>query len=342
MLITTALLLSSLSLGTPQDPVQPVDPVAASSAVQQRIFTGIVLAASVEGRIAIFDNRGTLVVELDKPAGRQLDVALEPGAYEVRFGPAAPKVVRFQVGDGDKFVLEAPRLEAPDVVPAPPGPPTGALPVPQAPAQALDPRHRIEVRFGGWADGWADGPYDWDYGGSAHGAFGFEYLHFLRNDFAVGLAVTGYGTADGQNHGWDDHGTAQGLVSLPVVARWYPVRRLTTTRAVEPYVTAGFGPVFGFNSAWADCDSKCGWGPGWDWDDWDDWDDWHQGVSRTRVSTTFGGRIGGGIDFRLGSLFTLGLAGGWNWNTGFPDDLWYRPEPHGGEFTVTMGWQFGR
>lgn len=52
--------------------------------------------------------------------------------------------------------------------------------------------------------------------------------------------------------------------------------------------------------------------------------------------------VGGGIDFRLGSVFTLGLAGAWNWSSGLRDDFWSAPAFNGGEFTFTMGWQFGR
>lgn len=344
MIVTTALLLTALYAGPPQDPVQSVSPVSAQGVEEQRISTGIILASAVEGRIAIFDSHGRLVVELDKPAGRSLEVALEPGAYEVRF-QSVPPVVRFQVRDGDRFVLEPPRTGVPAPVPPQPAPPAGAIPAPPAPARALDARHRIEVRFGGWADGWAGDYDDCCYSGSAHGAFGVEYLHFLRNDLGVGMAVTGYGTANGWSYALDGEGTSQALVSLPVVVRWYPVRRLTQVRAVEPYVTAGIGPAFGVNSAWVDYGHPHGWTDWQDWrnwPNWDDWDDWDHGVSSTRVSTALGGRIGGGVDFRLGSVFTLGLSGAWNWNTGFADDLWYRPDPSGGEFTVTMGWQFGR
>jgi hypothetical protein len=93
-------------------------------------------------------------------------------------------------------------------------------------------------------------------------------------------------------------------------------------------VTAGIGPVFGVDSNYAD---------------WHGWHDGHGGgVSSTRVATAFGGRIGGGLDFRLGSTFTLGMSGAWNWDTGFPADLWRGEPPSGGEFAFTMGWNFGR
>jgi hypothetical protein len=68
----------------------------------------------------------------------------------------------------------------------------------------------------------------------------------------------------------------------------------------------------------------------------------HDGAYSTHVGTTIGGRLGGGVDFRLGSVFTLGVAGAWNWDAGFSEDMWRGTRPGGGEFSVVLGWQFGR
>ena len=103
---------------------------------------------------------------------------------------------------------------------------------------------------------------------------------------------------------------------------------MTRTRSVEPYVTAGIGPVFGVDSVYTDDH------------DAHDWD--HDEFGSARVGTTIGGRLGGGVDFRLGLVFTLGVAGAWNWDAGFSDDVWRGPRPGGGEFTVVLGWNFGR
>ncbi len=160
----------------------------------------------------------------------------------------------------------------------------------------------------------------------AHGAFGLEYLNFIRNDIGIGFGVTSLVRAD-SCHACFDPGTTQALTSILVTARWYPVRRLTPSRSVEPYVTAGVGPVFGVDTAYAlDHDGR-----------------WHHdGYASTHVGTTFGGRVGGGVDFRLGRTFTMGLGGAWNWDAGFSGDLWRAPRPNGGEFTVSFGWNFGK
>lgn len=203
-------------------------------------------------------------------------------------------------------------------------------PAPGTPARPVDRRHRIEVRFGGWTDGWYgyetgwDGR-DWGTTGDAQGAFGLEYLSFLRNDFAVGLGISGLANANERWGVWNRTEQAQATIAIPIVARWYPARRLTQVRTLEPYVTAGIGPVFGV-------DSRVG---GIDVDD----RDWRRhGVTSTRVATGAGGRVGGGVDLRLGSKFTMGLAGAWNWDTGLPDDLWRGARPNGGEFTAVLGW----
>jgi hypothetical protein len=207
---------------------------------------------------------------------------------------------------------------------------THKQPAPVKPAPVVDRRHRIEVRFGGWTDGWYgyetgwDG-HEWATTGRAQGAFGVEYLSFIRNDFAVGLGVSGLANADGDWGNWDQSGKTQVTTTIPVVVRWYPARRITQVRSVEPYVTAGVGPVFGVDTQYTALDGKT----------------WRRsGTTSTRVATAAGGRVGGGVDLRLGSMFTMGIAGAWNWDTGLPDDLWRGARPNGGEFTAVLGWSW--
>lgn len=256
-----------------------------------------------------------------------LCVAMDQGATQTTTPVPAPKAETQQA-----TTQQAAPPPAADTAPPQPAAP--------APAPALDARHRIEVRFGGWANGWDSYPDDWHTSGSAQGAFGLEYLSFVRHDLGIGIAVTGLGRAQGDWGGGHDTGSAQMLSGIPVVVRWYPIRRLTRTRAVEPYVTAGIGPVFGVDSAYVD---GHGTHDGHWTNEWPFTNDWHNGdLTSTRVATTVGGRVGGGVDFRLGSTFTLGVSGAWNWDAGFPDGLWRGARPNGGEFTVVLGWNFGR
>jgi hypothetical protein len=328
MTIATALLLTVLSAGTDQGPLQAADPALAPTAERQQSTTGIIIAADIEGRLAIYDRQQRLVVELDKPAGRQLQVSLEPGGYEARLGGAGTRRMRFQIGEGQQMLIALASFE--DREPAPP-PVAGApydYPAPHHHPQALDGRHRIEVRFGGWGDGWYDYDETSHYSGTAQAAFGVEYLNFLRNDIGLGVGLTTLARGNGGWDDWDESGTAQAICSIPIVVRWYPIRRVTRSRSVEPYVTAGIGPVFGVNTVYRHDDDPY------------HWDGDH--IATAHVGTTIGGRVGGGVDFRLGSIFSIGVAGAWNWDAGFSEDLWRDSLPHGGEFTVVFGWTFGR
>jgi hypothetical protein len=329
MTIVPALLMTVLCSGLGQGSAQVEDPALASTAERPQATSGIIIAADIEGRLSVYDGRQQLVVELNKPAGRQLQLALEPGVYEVRLTAVdGTRRAGILISEGHQLLVSLSNFsdQAASRPPVAGDLPAGH-PVPPHHSHALDPRHRIEARFGGWGNGWYDYGDDWHYAGSAQGAFGVEYLSFVRNDLGIGVGLSSLVRAQGDWEGLVDAGTARVTTSIPVVVRWYPVRRMTRTRSVEPYVTAGIGPVFGVDTVYTDDH-----GP-YDWQ--------HDEFGSARVGATIGGRLGGGVDFRLGSVFTLGVAGAWNWDAGFSDDLWTGPRPGGGEFTVVLGWNFG-
>jgi len=323
MTFARALLMVVLCAGTEARLLEAAGAVHGPGSERQQQTSGLVIAADIEGRLAIYDAGDRLVVELDKPGGRQLLVALEPGTYEATLRGQGSRRIRFEIEEGRQWLVAMASFAERDGYPPPaPGHSPGHTQHPR------DGRHRIEVRFGGWASGSYDGPDEmWDGSGSVHGAFGLEYLHLVAPDVAVGIGLTGLVRAVDTRQGWDGGGAAQATCGIPIVARWYPVRRLTRVRSVEPFVTAGFGPVFGVDSFYDD-----GHDP-WDWD--------QGGFESTRVGTTVGGRVGGGVDFRLGSVFTIGVGGAWNWDA-FPDRHWRDGRPGGGEFAVALGWMFGR
>jgi len=333
----SALLVAALYGGTEAGTLAACGSCHADSLGGRQATSGVIIAADVEGRLAIYDAAHRLVVELEKPGGRPLQIALEPGAYEAWLGGHPSRRARFHLGEGQQPLLLTPAdflkhdawsegSDARDHARSAAG--DHAHPA----GQPRDGRHRIEVRFGGWSDGWYDGHgAAWEGSGTVHGAFGLEYLHLVRSDLAIGIGVSGLVRVVDEGRGWEDGGAAQATCGIPVVARWYPVRRLTTTRFVEPYVAAGIGPVFGVDTVYADGFTP--WGGPWDWDD--------EERSSTRVGTTIGGRLGGGVDFRLGSVFTLGVSAAWNWD-GFSNGQWWGPRPGGGEFDVVLGWMFGR
>lgn len=331
MTTATALLLTVLCTGAGQAQLQAQDPASKPAPEQRQAASGLIVGADIDGRLAIYDGNHRLVVQLDKPAGRQVQIALDPGEYEAQLSARGSGRTGFQIGEGQQLLLDLANFKEHDAGARPATLETAAHAAPPHHSRPLDGRHRVEVRFGGWGDGWYDEHGNtWSYSGSAQAAFGLEYLNFVRNDLGIGIAMTSLARADGDWRGWEDGGAGQATFSVPLVVRWYPLRRLTRTRSVEPYVTGGIGPVFGVDAIYTDGYDPRGWDHG------------HVYVSSTRVGTTFGGRVGGGADFRLGSVFTLGVGGAWNWDTGFSDSMWRGARPGGGEFTVALGWNFGR
>lgn len=186
-------------------------------------------------------------------------------------------------------------------------------------------RHRIELRMSlhdsPGASFVQDGRHT--HWGSGNVGGGFEYLHYVSPDLAVGFAIDSQARGEGHSDWWDDNlDNGNATVAMPVVVRWNFARRFTDWRAIEPYVTGGVGPVFR-----ADWLSTGGWR--------------HHSHTSAEVSTTIGGRLGLGFDARLSSVFTLGLAGTWRWSDRPEGVSGYGKEDRGGEVSFTIGFNFG-
>ncbi len=153
MTIAPALLLTVLCAGAGPALTQGTEPSAVGPAAErQQGRSGLIIAADIEGRLAIYDGRQQRVVELDKPAGRELQLALDPGVYEARLTTReGTRRAGILISEGHQLRLGLSNFS--DQATNRP-PPTGALPAgyPAPPHywHALDPRHRIELRFGGW------------------------------------------------------------------------------------------------------------------------------------------------------------------------------------------------
>ena len=65
------------------------------------------LGEELDGRFFVRDARQQLVVELYKPAGRRVELGLEPGVYVVRVErEAAALLARTHLAEGGRVVLE--------------------------------------------------------------------------------------------------------------------------------------------------------------------------------------------------------------------------------------------
>ncbi len=168
----------------------------------------LVLGEETAGRFFIRNAARQLVVELYKPAGRRVELGLEPGTYEVRVERDSGSFIgKTQVGEGGQVVLDAALFQK-------------TTPEPtrkrgyEPPSYAVAGRNRIE--------------------GGLFYRPGFQYTRFVTENTAVTVGFTG------ESGGWS-------LYTMPIGIRWNPRKADPEHRPVKPYLMAGFGPVWGKN-----------------------------------------------------------------------------------------------
>jgi hypothetical protein len=167
-------------------------------------------------------------VELYKPKGRRIELALEPGQYEVRVEvEKAALIARAHVSDGARTVLGAREF--------------GAVALETTRRRGDDDvgrfavrgRRRLAATVGGWGS----------QGEVLHGVFGsdfdlisgIQYTNYLRENLAITFEMQGFG-AEG-NIG------ILGGFSTPLSVRWNPRPGDLTSQRLKPFVTAGVVPV---------------------------------------------------------------------------------------------------
>ena len=292
----------SRTVGTKGGPQHPVYDITMSG-TGDVVFTdlrqttaGFIVAAPVDGRFYVLDDRKRLVLEFYKAAGRPVDIGLEAGVYEVRF-EREPRALRgrLDIKDGPHQVLdlsgfgpaslEFTRLRGVDL----------------SSEYVLTGRHQVGVRFGMWSgSGSAHLPVAappqlvGSYVSAGSLAFNLEYLKFVRDDLALGGAM--HILVDSAEATLSVAGTAvrdRVGVCLPFVVRWNPLRRFTSWRAAEPYVVGTVGPLLAaYNDARLSSPASPGVLVG----------------SETVLDATGGGSLGGGVDIRVGRSWTAGTA----------------------------------
>ena len=182
----------------------------------------LVLGEEMVGRFFVRNAAQQLVVELYKPAGRKVELGLEPGTYEVRLErDARSSLARTQLADGGRVVLDAAAFQ-------PTTPETTRRRGIEAPAFSVAGRNRLELRLAKAAPG---ATY-----GAVSARTGLVYTRYLREDVAVTAGLGGYyesSTVMGSG----------GLVAVPVGIRWNPMRGELWTRSIKPYLAVALGPL---------------------------------------------------------------------------------------------------
>jgi hypothetical protein len=311
---------------------------AAPAAVQaQQSASGLVIAEDVAGHVAVYDTTQRIVFEMDKESGRPVRIGVAAGTYEILLQGRRPAVrLTVQVREGEYTVVDAERfaqpsvrhtkLEAPAQAPA-----TEAA----APEGALgDAVNRIEGRFAAYPTpsfSHEELP-NHVYTRSSDLGVAWEYVRFIARDVAIGVSAfslvrseSTWIDSDDDNYADEDNdhtNISESTTYVFGVVRWNFARRLTKWRTVEPYITGGAGPVMRSYQRVVEQNHD-------------------ERVHEWERTTGFGGRVGAGVDVHLGSVFTLGVVGAWNWSTHPDGNIGYGSEDRGGEVCATMGFVWG-
>ena len=195
-------------------------------------------------------------------------------------------------------------------------------------AGELEKRSRIELRMGlrnhGGTPGAATtiGPLGVETtDGSGDMFFSLGYSRWMREDVA-GYATFGVMAVEASSSIGTQGVSQRSAAILPVFVgmRYYPIRPTTRTQ-FRPFLTAGIGPVTGFESG-SDIGGL-------------------QVVQKATTMTAFGCRAGAGLDVRMGGSVVMNLNLGYNLTTDFSKALGGRRNYSGLEFGLGIGWQFG-
>jgi Caspase domain len=284
----------------------------------------LVLGEELDGRFFIRTASGELVVELYKPRGRKVELAIEPGTYDVRVERDKESLTtRADVPEGGRVALDARQL-APAAVEAtqrrgqenvaPAGPPP--------PPYSLAGRHRIETTTGTRRTSHVDTPLTG--GNQALDVFGgFAYGKYVREDLAVIVGTEGFGVESGARIAGTNisAGRVTGLM-FPIAIRWNPFTGNLGSQALKPFVTVGGGPVLGISDGALVGGNTV--------------------TANHTVSGTIAGRIGGGVDVQVARSFSIGMNVVYNGMFDFKEPVGLHDNFNGLQVSIGFGWLFGK
>jgi hypothetical protein len=186
----------------------------------------LVLEEAIEGRVFVRTPARALVVELYKPGGREVEIALEPGTYDVKVElEKGARAHAASVADGTRTVVRLAQM-------AP------ALPEPARRRGAgtatfeLAGRHRFTMQTGLWGTHGRTvtlGGTGFDVTGGA------QYTRYLREGLAWSVGLTAYGA--------ESQVDIIGGVAVPLTVQWNPAAARTAAHRVKPFLTGGLVPI---------------------------------------------------------------------------------------------------
>ena len=279
----------------------------------------LVLGEELEGRFFVRTAAQELVVELYKPRGRKVELAIEPGTYEVRMErEKGALMARADVGREARVVLDPKQfgIAAPAELTRRRGPDGN-----DGPRFAVAGRHRVDISTGMWRKG--DNGTTTTTGVVGLDSFGgFGYTRFVREDLAFAVSVDSFGVDSGTSVG--TNGAAAGLVgglSMNAGIHWNPFKGDHRTQAFKPFIAVGLGPVVGLSSG--------------------------EFVGRTVSSgkatrLALGAFVGGGFDVFVHHSVAVGVTAGYNVMPNFSEPVGLRDNFNGPQVSLSLGWLFGK
>ena len=283
---------------------------------------GLVLSEGLTGRCFVRNSEEQLVVELQKPQGRRVQLGLEPGEYRVHCDlKSGGMAATTEVAEGAQVVVGPDQMAATErqetvsrgISEHPPGP------------RPLDGRNRIDLRWtisigdGGTAVSTTPGVSVTTSVGGLGGSL--DYYRWFREDWALAFSASGRAVDASTYTGIGGVGTeATSVASLLVGVRWTPTKN--PRASVRPYLTGLVGPYIGSGTGTS------------------------TGVGGVRVETKAqavpGVYLGGGVDFRIGGHFLLGVGLGADLPANFSEPIGGKKDYRAFQMSVSFGWAWGR
>ena len=278
----------------------------------------LVIGEELEGRFFIRNAAQELVVELYKPRGRRVELAVEAGTYDVRIEREKGALsASTAITDGSRIVLAASQFGVAAIEP------TQSRGGPPALRYAVTGRNRLEMLVGVWRSGDTSSATVSTGSTAVDGFGGLRYTRYVRENLAVTFDIEGFVASSGTSVGRGVVSTdSTGGLALPVGVRWNPFKGEHRLQSLKPFLTVGAGPVIGAQS--------------------------RNFVGNGSVSTdnttraTFGGHFGGGFDLHVARSFSLGLGVGYNAMANFSEPLGGHKNFNGVQVSLAVGWLFGR
>ncbi len=291
---------------------------------------GLLLSDELVGRLFIRTENNQLVAELQKPAGRAIELGLEPGKYNLDIQRQSQvAVAAVELKPGERLAL---RNSAFQTASSEQTVSRGGTEADQSPHPPKAPKpwlrtSRIELGVMVWPGSKGTGSSS-GVGVSTVSTFAqssasgvLSYSYRLRPNLAVGMEFAGgYSVAATEVGSFGVSTGSADLYSFTPSVKYYPFKSSLQT-PIHPYVKTKAGAYFAQQAGTVVAN----------------------GVAvRAETATVFGAFVGAGLDWRLTSRLLLSMDGGYHVLPDFPAAIGGKKNYSGGEVSLSIGWQFGK